>query len=53
MSNTQLLAILIGGCIGLALSVPVVWAVLTFCERRDRDRVNRAMRRYEKRNGNR
>lgn len=52
MSNTQLLAILIGGCIGLVLSVPLVWGMFALIERRDRDRVNRAMRKYEKRNGN-
>lgn len=49
MTNGQLIAILIGGCIGLVLSVPLTWGILKFIEYRDRTRIERWERKNERR----
>lgn len=41
MTNTQLLALLVGGCIGLALAVPLTIGIFKFIDYRDRTRIER------------
>jgi hypothetical protein len=48
MSETGLLAALIGGMIGLVLSVPAFWGILKWIEHRDMNRVDREMRKLRK-----
>jgi hypothetical protein len=48
MSDTGLLAALIGGMIGLMLSVPAFWGILKWIEHRDMTRVERMMRKRAK-----
>jgi hypothetical protein len=48
MSDTGLLAALIGGCIGLVLSVPAFWGILKWIEHRDMTKVERMMRKQAK-----
>jgi hypothetical protein len=43
VSDTGLLAVLIGGCIGLVLAVPAVWGIFKWVEYRDMTRVDREM----------
>jgi len=48
VSDYQLIVILVGGCIGLILSVPAFWGILKWIEHRDMTRVERAMRKQRK-----
>jgi hypothetical protein len=48
MSDIGLLAALIGGCIGLVLSVPAFWGILKWIEHRDMTRADRMMRKQGK-----
>jgi hypothetical protein len=48
VSDTGLLAALIGGMIGLVLSVPAFWGILKWIEHRDMTRVDRMMRKQAK-----
>jgi hypothetical protein len=48
VSDTGLLAVLIGGCIGLVLAVPAVWGIFKWLDHRDMTRVDRAMRKLRK-----
>jgi hypothetical protein len=48
MSDTGLLATLIGGMLGLVLSVPAFWGILKWIEHRDMTRVERMTRKQTK-----
>jgi hypothetical protein len=48
MSDTGLLAALIGGMIGLVLSVPAFWGILKWIEYRDMTRIERWTKKQEK-----
>jgi len=48
MSDTGLIAAMIGGCIGLVLSVPAFWGILKWIEYRDMTRIDRMMQRMER-----
>ena len=49
MTNTQIIALLVGGNIGLVLSVPLTWGAFRFIDYRDRTRVERWERKQERR----
>jgi len=44
----QYIVAMIGGMIGLVLSVPAFWGILKWIEHRDMTRVDRAMRKLRK-----
>jgi hypothetical protein len=48
VSDTGLLAALIGGMIGLVLFVPAFWGILKWIEHRDMTRADRMMRKQGK-----
>jgi hypothetical protein len=48
VSDTGLLAALIGGCIGLVLSIPLAWGIFKWIGYRDMTRVDRVMRKLQK-----
>jgi hypothetical protein len=50
---SDLLIVLIGGCIGFVLSVPLTWGIFKWIKYRDMTRVDRLMRKYEKTKGKR
>ena len=51
--TSEILPLLIGGCIGLVLSVPAVWVIFALLERWDRNRVYRWERRQVRENNRR
>lgn len=44
VTNTQIIALLVGGCIGLVLAVPLGLGVFKFIDYRDRTRIERWQR---------
>ena len=48
MTDMQIIAILVGGSIGLVLSVPLTWGVFRFIDYRDRTRLERWERKNNK-----
>lgn len=41
MTNTQIIALLVGGCIGLVLAVPAVIGIFKYLDHRDATRIAR------------
>lgn len=49
MTSTQIIALLVGGIIGLVLSVPAVIGIFKYIDHRDRTRIERWERKQERR----
>lgn len=49
MTTTQIVALLVGGCIGLVLSVPLTWGAFKYIDYRDRTRIERWERKRNRR----
>lgn len=49
MANTQIIALLVGGSIGLVLAVPLTWGAFRFIDYRDRTRIERWERKTQRR----